>query len=90
MSTDANVLKSADALWTQCPEDLRVARRVELALRTAGYGARGGNAVAFRSRLAMITGRVPNCYLKQVVQEVVQSVPGAHQVRNCLHVLQAR
>jgi osmotically-inducible protein OsmY len=67
-------------------EDLRLAERVERALRATGYGPLRGIQVRVQARLVILGGRVPSYYLKQVAQAAALAVPGAHQVRNDVEV----
>jgi osmotically-inducible protein OsmY len=73
-------------LRRQSQEDLRLAERVERALRATGYGPLRGIAVSVRARLVILGGRVPSYYLKQVAQTTALAVEGARQVRNDLDV----
>jgi osmotically-inducible protein OsmY len=67
-------------------EDRRLAERVERALRASGYGPLRALGVAVQARLVILSGPVPSYYLKQVAQAIALTVPGAHAVRNALHV----
>jgi osmotically-inducible protein OsmY len=67
-------------------EDLRLAERVECALRATGYTPLRAIQVAVQARLVRLAGRVPSYYLKQVAQTTALAAPGAHQVRNDLDV----
>jgi osmotically-inducible protein OsmY len=66
--------------------EVRLAERVERALRATGYGPLRGIEVTVRARLVILGGRVPSYHLKQVAQTAALAVPGAHQVRNELAV----
>jgi osmotically-inducible protein OsmY len=70
----------------QSKEDLRLAERVERALRATGYGPLRGIEVTVHARLVILGGRVPSYYLKQVAQTTALAVSGARQVRNELDV----
>src|SRR5262249_61235736 len=70
----------------QSQEDLRLAERVERALRATGYGPLRGIEVTVHARLVILGGRVPSYYLKQVAQTTALAVSGARQVRNDLDV----
>ena len=74
-------------LLTQGLEDLRLAERVERALRATGYGALRCIEVSVCARLVILGGRVPSYYLKQVAQATALAVPGTHQLRNDLDVV---
>jgi osmotically-inducible protein OsmY len=75
------------ALLMQGLEDLRLAERVEQALRATGYPRLRGIEVTVHARLVILRGRVPSYYLKQIAQETALAVPGTHQVRNDLDVV---
>jgi len=79
--------QAAATLLTQSLEDLRLAERVEYALRATGYGALRGVEVSVNARVVMLLGRVPSYYLKQIAQATALAVPGAHQVHNGLDVI---
>lgn len=81
-----NLLKSAP-LATQNLEDGRLAERVEHALCATGYGSLRAVAVSVSDRVVMLLGRVPSYHLKQIAQETVLAVPGAHQIHNGLEVV---
>ena len=66
--------------------EVRLAERVERALRAAGYGPLRGIEVTAQARLVILCGRVPSYYLKQIAQTTALAVPGALQVRNDLDV----
>jgi len=76
------------ALLTQSLEDRRLAERVERALRATGYGVLRTVRVSVNARVVILEGRVSSYYLKQVAQETALAVPGAHQIRNDLDVVQ--
>jgi osmotically-inducible protein OsmY len=73
---------------TQSLEDQRLAERVERALRETGYGALRTVRVSVNARAVILAGRVSSYYLKQLAQAAALAVPGAHQVRNDLDVVQ--
>jgi osmotically-inducible protein OsmY len=77
----------AAPLLGQSQEDLRLAERVERALRATGFGPLRNIAVTAHARLVILGGRVPSNYLKQVAQTTALAVPGTHQVRNDLDVV---
>jgi osmotically-inducible protein OsmY len=79
-------LQTSAQLLTQTLEDLRLAERVEHALRATGYGPLRGMEVTVHERLVILRGRVPSYHLKQVAQATALAVPGAQQVRNDLEV----
>jgi osmotically-inducible protein OsmY len=70
----------------QSREDLRLAERIEHALRATGYGPLRGIAVTVHAHLVILGGGVPSYYMKQVAQAAALSLPGASQVRNDLEV----
>jgi osmotically-inducible protein OsmY len=74
------------ALLHQALEDLRLAERVEQALRATRYGPLRGIEVAVQARLIILRGQVPSYYLKQAAQAIALAVPGAHELRNHLDV----
>ena len=86
-ATAAGAVPTTAPLPTPALDDLRLAERVERALRATGYGPLRAVNVAVHARLVVLGGRVPSYYLKQVAQTTAQSVPGAHQVRNDLDVV---
>jgi len=75
-------------LLTQSLEDHRLAERVERALRATGYGALRTVRVAVNARVVILGGRVSSYYLKQLAQATALAIPGAHQIRNDLDVVQ--
>ena len=75
-------------LLTQSLEDHRLAERVERALRATGYGALRTVRVSVNARVVILGGRVSSYYLKQLAQATALAVPGAHQIRNDLDVVQ--
>jgi osmotically-inducible protein OsmY len=79
-----DAVDATTVLLMQALEDLRLADQVEHALRATGYAPLRGVEVTVQSRLAILRGRVPSNYLKQVAQEAAQAVPGVRQVRNDL------
>jgi osmotically-inducible protein OsmY len=81
-------LQTAAPLLTQSLEDLRLAGRIERALRAAGHGPLRAVAVSVSGRAVMLLGRVPSYYLKQIAQSISLAVPGAHQIYNGLEVVQ--
>ena len=76
----------ASGLATQCPEDLRLAERVQRALCATGYGQLRGLEVTARARHVILSGRVPTYFLKQLAQATALAVPGSRQVTNNLAV----
>jgi len=75
-------------LLTQSLEDHCLAERVERALHATGYGALRTVRVFVNARVVILGGQVSSYYLKQVAQETALAVPGAHQIRNGLDVVQ--
>ena len=69
-------------------EDHRLAERVERALRASGYWALRTVRVSVRTRVVFLGGRVSSYYLKQVAQATALAVPGVHQIRNDVNVIQ--
>jgi osmotically-inducible protein OsmY len=67
-------------------EDVRLAERVDRALRATGYGPLRGIEVTVQERLVSLGGRVPSYYLKQVAQTIALAVQGTREVRNNLDV----
>jgi osmotically-inducible protein OsmY len=74
----------------QCLEDLRVAERVERALRTTGYGALRDIKITVHAQVVILEGRVPSYHLKQIALSLVQSVPGTTRVQDELRVVELR
>ncbi|MFO0820525.1 MAG: BON domain-containing protein [Pirellulales bacterium] len=68
-------------------KDIRLADRVECALLATGYSALRNVRVTVDARIVVLGGQVSSYYLKQVAQATAQAVPGAHQIRNDLHVV---
>ena len=58
-----------------------------LALRTSGYGQLRRIGVDFHCGCAILRGRVPTYFLKQVAQNVVLSFPGVQQLENQIEVV---
>ena len=83
---EVDAVQATARLLTQSLEDLRLAERVERALRGTGYGPLRGIEVTVHARLIILGGRVSSYHLKQVAQTTALAVPGAHQVRNDLDV----
>jgi osmotically-inducible protein OsmY len=76
----------AAPLLMQSLEDLRLAERVQRALRGAGYPPLRAIEFTVHAQLVILGGRVPSYYLKQVAQTTALAVQGAHQIRNDLVV----
>ncbi|HKI38550.1 MAG TPA: BON domain-containing protein [Gemmataceae bacterium] len=76
------------SLLTRSLEDQRLAERVEGALRATGYGALRAVRVSVNARVVLLGGRVSSYYLKQLAQATALVVPGAHQIRSGLDVVQ--
>ena len=77
-------------LLTPSQEDQRLAERVERELRTRGYWALHAVRVSVNARVVLLGGRVSSYYLKQLAQATALAVPGAHQIRNDLNVVQPK
>lgn len=84
---EPDALQATACLREQNPEDLCLARRIEIALYATGYGALRAIKVFVNSRVVMLLGRVPSYHLKQIAQVTVLAVPGTHQIRNNLDVM---
>ena len=69
------------------PEDLRLAVRVERALRGTGYGPLRQVRVAVLARVVTLAGRVTSYHLKQVAQTAVLVVPGVQRIQNDVAVV---
>jgi osmotically-inducible protein OsmY len=76
----------AALLLMQSLEDLRLAERVDRALRATGYGPLRDIEVTVHERLVILAGHVPSYHLTQLAQATAQAVPGVHQVCNELEV----
>ena len=87
---EKDALERTGPLVTQRLEDHHLAERVERALRATGYGALRTVRVTVNARVVILGGRVSSYYLKQLAQATVFAVPGAHQIRNDLNVVQPR
>jgi len=85
---EKDALQESAALLTQSLEDHRLAERVERALRATGYGVLRTVRVAVNARVVILGGRISTYYLKQLAQATALAVPGVHQVRNDLDVVQ--
>lgn len=85
---EKDALQTTTLLLTQNREDLRLAERVEGALRATGYGCLRAVLVSVSARVVLLRGRVPSYYLKQIAQVTALAVPGAHQIHNGLDVVQ--
>ena len=87
---EKDALQTTAPLVTQSLEDLRLAERVERALRATGYGPLRAVVVSVSARVVILLGGVPSYYLKQMAQATALAVPGAHQVHNDLDVIPPR
>jgi len=83
---ETDAAQATARLLTESLEDLRLAERVERALRATGYMPLRDTEVTVHARLVNLAGRVPSYHLKQVAQATALAVPGALQVRNGLEV----
>lgn len=61
-------------------EDLRLAARIEYALRASGYCVLRDIEVFVKARDVHLVGRVPSYYLKQIAQVTALAIPGTHQI----------
>jgi osmotically-inducible protein OsmY len=77
-------------LLTQYLEDQQLAERVERALRARGYWGLHSVRVSVNTRVVLLEGQVSSYYLKQLAQATALAVPGAHQIRNDLEVVQPK
>ncbi len=77
----------AAPLIAESLDDLRLAERVERALHTSSYAALRGVRITVHARSAILAGRVPTYYLKQVAQTLALAVPGILQIQNGLEVV---
>ncbi len=85
---EADAPPATAPLLTQGLEDHRLAERIERALHATGYGALRTIQVSVNARCVILEGRVSSYYLKQVAQATALAVPGGHQIRNGLDVVQ--
>jgi osmotically-inducible protein OsmY len=85
---ETQVPEATAQLPMQNLEDQHLAERVEHALHARGHFALYSTRVSVRARVVFLEGRVPSYYLKQLAQETARVVPGAHQIRNDLRVVQ--
>jgi osmotically-inducible protein OsmY len=67
-------------------EDLRMAERVEHALRATGHAPLNGIQVNVRATLVTLRGQLPTYYLKQIAQTTALAIPGVRRVNNKLTV----
>jgi osmotically-inducible protein OsmY len=74
----------------QCLEDLRLAERIERALRATGYSALRDIKITVHIQVVILEGRVPSFHMKQIAQSLAQSVPGTTRVQNDLKVVELR
>jgi osmotically-inducible protein OsmY len=84
---EEEALRLAAALLAQSVEDLRLAERVQRALRSTGYRELRDTDVTVQTRVVTLTGRVSSYFLKQLAQTAVQSVTGIQRIQNDLIVL---
>jgi osmotically-inducible protein OsmY len=89
-AAERDAVQATDQRLARSVLDLDLAERVERALRAAGCPPLRAIEVTVEERLVTLGGQVPSYYLKQVAQAVVQTVPGAHQIRNGLDVAPQR
>jgi osmotically-inducible protein OsmY len=78
--------QSTAQLLAQSLEDLRLAERIERALRATGYAPLRGIEVTVQGRMVLLSGRVPSYHLKQLAQATALALAGAQHVRNDLEV----
>jgi osmotically-inducible protein OsmY len=83
---ETNAVQAMARLLAQSLQDLRLAERVQRALRATSYLPLRGIDVIVQARLVILVGRVPSYHLKQVALATALAVPGAQQVRNDLEV----
>jgi osmotically-inducible protein OsmY len=83
---EISAVQASAPLLVQSLEDLHLAERVACALRATGYGPLRSIHVIVHARLALLGGRVPSYYLKQLAQSTALTVSGIDQVRNDLEV----
>jgi osmotically-inducible protein OsmY len=80
-------LRLSPFLEARGDEAFRLGQRVELALRATGYLPLRGVEVSIDGQRAILTGRVPSYYLKQIAQTAALSVPGVLDLRNDVQVI---
>jgi osmotically-inducible protein OsmY len=85
---ETDACQTTASLLTQRLEDLRLAERVERALHATGYNVLREIKVFVNARIVFLAGRVPSYHMKQVAQATALAVPGTHQIRNDLDVVQ--
>jgi osmotically-inducible protein OsmY len=83
---ETDVVESTATILLESLEDLRLAERIERALHATGYGPLRDIDVIVHARTAILEGRVPSYYLKQLAQVTALAVPGTAQVLNTLDV----
>ena len=84
---EGEALRLTAALLMQSVEDLRLAERVQCALRTTGYRELCNTDVTVQAGMVKLAGRVSSYFLKQLAQMAVQDVTGTQRIQNDLIVL---
>jgi osmotically-inducible protein OsmY len=84
---EEEALRLTAALLTQSVEDLRLAERVQCALRSTGHRELRNTDVTVQTGVVTLIGRVSSCFLKQLAQTAVQGVTGIQRIQNDLVVL---
>jgi hypothetical protein len=69
--------------------ELRLAERVERAVRATGYPPLRAIEVAAYEWLIILRGQVPSFYMKQMAQAAAVAVPRVRELRNDLNVVAA-
>ncbi|MGE5192767.1 MAG: BON domain-containing protein, partial [Deltaproteobacteria bacterium] len=82
-----DVFQTTAPVETQSREDDRLAAHVERALHASGYQSLRAVVVSVNARVAVLLGRVPSYFLKQMAQSTALAVPGVHQIDNGLDVV---
>jgi hypothetical protein len=85
VTSRTNVLLATNALL---PE-VAIIRRIERALRQSGYSAHRDVSCVALGQALYLRGCLPTYHLKQVAQELVARVAGAHRVINCIEIVPA-
>jgi hypothetical protein len=79
-------LRRSPLLEAEDEVGFRLGQRIERALRATGYLSLRGIAVSIDGQRAILTGRVPSYYLKQIAQTAALAVPGVLGLRNDVEV----
>lgn len=82
-------VEASDLVRGRLSDDVPLAQRIRLALRSTGYSNLRTVEVDVRERLVVLSGHVPTYYLKQVAQTAALAVRGMRELRNNVEVASA-